>query len=279
MIVVLAILKWIGLIIAGLLGLILLIAALVLFVPVRYRVLAEYEDSLRYAFRFSYLYPLFFIRKKMDETGAVMCILGIPVKSRLRGKRKPKREKSARKNEVQKEGALEERPSEKEAPEERTVKKSSTSSGKQQGDESAKKSRESKKKKEKKKKKHFSFDRISSIISFIREKETRSAIGKAKRELGALLRYLSPKKVELDFRIGTGDPAMTGIIIGGISLLPFVYQKGIHIVPDFEEKVVRGNGKMKGRVRVIYFLRLIVRVYRDKELRRVWNRINNKEAA
>lgn len=269
MIVVLAILKWIGLIIAGLLGLILLIAALVLFVPVRYRVLAEYEDSLRYAFRFSYLYPLFFIRKKMDETGAVMCILGIPVKSRSRGKRKPKREKSARKNVVQKEGASEER----------TVKKSSTSSGKQQGDGPAKKSRESKKKKEKKKKKHFSFDRISSIISFIREKETRSAIGKAKRELGALLRYLSPKKVELDFRIGTGDPAMTGIIIGGISLLPFVYQKGIHIVPDFEEMVVRGNGKMKGRVRVIYFLRLIVRVYRDKELRRVWNRINNKEAA
>lgn len=273
MIVVLAILKWIGLIIAGLLGLILLIAALVLFVPVRYRVLAEYGDNLRYAFRFSYLYPLFFIRKKMDETGAVMCILGIPLKSRSRGKRKPKREKSARKNEVQKEGASEERPSEKEVPEERAVKKSSSSSEKQRGSGAAKKSRESKKKK------YFSFDRISSIISFIREKETRSAIGKAKRELGALLRYLSPEKVELDFRIGTGDPAMTGIIIGGISLLPFVYQKGIHIVPDFEEKVVRGNGKMKGRVRVIYFLRLIVRVYRDKELRRVWNRINNKEAA
>lgn len=276
MIVVLAILKWIGLIIAGILGIVLAVLALLLFVPVRYRVSAEYEDSLCYAFRFSYLYPLFFIRKRTDETEAVMYILGIPIKSRSKGQKNTKKKKAVMEHEMPEERFPKENNHQKKFPEESDGKRGDTTSGKRQEGGQAKKSRKNKKKKEKKR---FSFDRISSIISFIREKETRSAIGKVKCELGALLRYLSPTKVELDFRIGTGDPAMTGLIIGGISLMPFVYQKGIHIVPDFEEKVIRGNGKIKGRVRVIYFVRLLIRMYRDKELRRVWNRINNKEAA
>ncbi len=276
MIVVLAILKWIGLIIAGLLGIVLVIVALLLFVPVRYRVSAEYEDSLRYAFQFNYLYPLFSIRKKMDEPEVVLYIFGIPVKSRPGGKQGPPGENAVKKNEEPGEKNSKEKAPLKNIPEENDVERGNTASGKRREGRKNKKSRKNKKEKEKKR---FSFDRISSIISFIREKETRSAIGKAKRELIALLRYLLPTKAELDFRIGTGDPATTGLIIGGISLMPFVYQKGIHIVPDFEEKVVQGNGKIKGRIRVIYFIRLLVRMYRDKELRRVWNRMNKKEAA
>lgn len=276
MIVVLAILKWIGLIIAGILGIVLVVLAMLLFVPVRYRVSVEYEDNLCYAFRFSYLYPLIYIRKKADETEAVMYILGIPIKSRSKGQKNTKKKKAVMEHETPEERFPKENDHQEKVPEESDGKRGDPASGKRQEGGQAKKSRKSKKKKEKKR---FSFDRISSIISFIREKETRSAIGKVKRELGALLRYLAPTKVELEFRIGTGDPAMTGLIIGGISLMPFVYQKGIHIVPDFEEKVIRGNGKIKGRVRVIYFVRLLIRLYRDKELRRVWNRINNKEAA
>lgn len=269
MMIILAILKWIGLIIAGLLGLVLVAAALILFAPVRYRVMAEYEDSLRYAFRINYLFPLFSLRKKIDEAGVVLYILGIPIKSLPGRKKRGKKEDSTRK--------------EREEP----VKQENRQNGENEenreqpgsGEKSGVPPQKSRRNREKKKKKHFSFDRISSIISFIREKETRLALGKVKREIVSLLRYLSPAKAELDFRIGTDDPAMTGLLIGGISLMPFVYQKGIHIVPDFEEKIIRGNGKIKGKIRVIYFIRLVIRVYRDEELKRVWIRMNKKEAA
>ena len=117
----------------------------------------------------------------------------------------------------------------------------------EEGTGKEKKSREEGKGREKKR---FSFGRVSSIINIIREKETRSAVRKLIREFRALLCYLSPKRARLDFRIGTGDPQTTGLLIGAV----------------------------RGRMRVFYFIRLIIRVYRDEELRRVWNRINKKEA-
>lgn len=264
MIVFLTILKWIGLVLAALIGLVVFVAALVFFVPVRYRLAVECGEKFLYSFRFSYLYPLFYMKKDINGSEIRFYILGMPIRSR------PRRKEKTRAPAV----------SAKDASGAHSVKRleKDDRDGSRQEGKAAGKGKKSRAEGKGREKKRFSFGRVSSIINIIREKETRSAVRKLIREFRALLCYLSPKRARLDFRIGTGDPQTTGLLIGAVSLMPWAYARGVRIVPDFEEKVMRGRGEIRGRMRVFYFIRLIIRVYRDEELRRVWNRINKKEA-
>ena len=93
-------------------------------------------------------------------------------------------------------------------------------------------------------------------------------------------KYLAPKKVRGTFAFGTGDPSSTGLVTGLISLFPIAYQEGVYVTPDFEEKRLAADFFVKGRIRVIYFLRLFLRLYQDKELKRMWKQIHRlkKEA-
>ena len=98
------------------------------------------------------------------------------------------------------------------------------------------------------------------------------------REIKELLKYLAPKKVRGTFAFGTGDPSSTGLVTGLISLFPIVYQEGVYVTPDFEEKRLAADFLVKGRMRVIYFLRLFLVL--EKELKRMWKQIHRlkKEA-
>lgn len=270
MIVFLTILKWIGLVIAVIFGLALLVVALVLLVPVRYRAVLEAEEEFRYGFRCSFLFPLFYVKKDMDGREILFYSFGIPIRRRSH---KMKKEETPRGLDEKKESDMKENNVE-------GKKGNEKERNRKEGKEKTRKPQEAEphRKKPKEKKNPFSFDRISSIMSFIRDRESISVFWKLKRELAALIRYLSPTDVRLDVRFGTGDPALTGLLTGVCSLMPCVYGKEIHIVPDFEERLLRGNGRIKGRMHVIYFIRLIIRLYRDEECKRVWKRINKKEA-
>lgn len=273
MIVVLTILKWIGIVLSGIVGVLLLLLALLLFVPVRYVLWVRSEDAIQYSFRFSWLFPLVYVKKTLVEKNVVLCILGIPIYN-LWGREKEPEKKSEKKPEKKPKEKPEEKP-EKE-PEKKTEETLPEQEEQRMQNKAPKKN--TKKKKQPKKKKHkknrFSFESLSGIIKFIREEETKHAVVTLKKELCALLQYLSPSRLEGDFLIGTGTPASTGLLFGGISLIPAVYQKGLQLTPDFEEKTFRGEGKLKGRIRVIYFIRLVIRIYRDEELQRVWKRMN-----
>ena len=101
---------------------------------------------------------------------------------------------------------------------------------------------------------------------------TRSTIRKLRHEVWELLKYIWPTSIRGQIIFGTGDPATTGQIIGGISMLPLVYKKGLAIRPDFEEQCLRGEGTAKGRIRLVYLVRVAIRLYFDKEVRRTWKR-------
>ena len=132
--------------------------------------------------------------------------------------------------------------------------------------------------KKKKSKKNFSFQGLSSIMKCV--KQNKKLLKRLYREIKELLKYLAQKKVRGTFAFGTGDPSSTGLVTGLISLFPIAYQEGVYVTPDFEEKRLAADFFVKGRIRVIYFLRLFLRLYQDKELKRMWKQIHRlkKEA-
>ena len=247
----LLILKWIFIILGILLGLVLLFTALVLCVPVRYRAAGDNHEKIQYSFKVSWLLSIIAVKKKKDSEQIVFSVFGIPIKRM--GNEKPVK-KTVVKSEKEKE------------PEPLQDNKEETGEPVLAAQEEKKKQRKDKKKrtfsrtkkaKKKKSKKNFSFQGLSSIMKCVK-----------------------PKKVRGTFAFGTGDPSSTGLVTGLISLFPIAYQEGVYVTPDFEEKRLAADFFVKGRIRVIYFLRLFLRLYQDKELKRMWKQIHRlkKEA-
>ena len=289
--IVLAILKWLGILAGGIVGLLLLLTALILFVPVRYRAEGTRDGGIRFGFSLSWLLRLVMIKKRPDSGVIRLYLFGIPVR-RLAGDSAEKAASEASGQDGKKSHGEPERKYSASAGKKKTEKGTENApahSAEKSGEQGKKprvrsKGRKTRGAKKERGKKSFSFSRVSSIIGLIREAENRLLVRRLWRELWLLLRYLSPCKLRGEIIIGTGDPSSTGLLIGGISLLPFAYQKGVRICPDFENRLLEAVGYVKGRIRVLYLLRLALRIYRDRELRQLWREINKsnvkkKEAA
>lgn len=262
--IIVAILKWIGILIGAIIGLCLLLSALVLLVPVRYRIQGSKKAEIVYSFKFSWLLSFVSIKKRQKSDIIRLYVCGIPIR-RLTGREKKEKQGKSPEPEIQMAEEKTEKNREEKTPVEKPKRK--------------KKKFFLHNRKKRKKKKNFSFQKVSSIIGCV--KQNKKVIKRLFREIRALVLYLSPTKICGEMVLGTGDPASTGLVFGGISLFPVAYQDGVRIIPDFEEKRFEAEGYMKGRIRVIYFLRLLLRLYKDRELRHLWKQINKvkKEAA
>lgn len=266
----LAALKVLGLIIVCIIGLVLLFAALVLWMPVRYHVSVKNQTAFVYSFHIFWLAGLVSVKKDPFSSQTWLRVLGIPLRclsgdSQDRNRKQQKKAPGKRPDGGKKEsgdhrrgGGQGEKKSEKEAQ-------------KQQG-----RADRAKGGKSSDMKKSFSFDIVSTIIEFIRDTDNKSAFRYVFGEFWDLLCYLGPQKIRGRFVVGTGDPSSTGILIGIISLFPVVYREGVTVRPDFEaeEAVFQADSEMKGRIRVWYLACLALRLYRKKELRKLWDNFN-----
>lgn len=274
---IIAILKCIGIVLLVILGLVLFLCAAVLFIPVRYVVRCTTGASIYVGFSASWFLRVVKLQKNLSEPDVRLYLFGIDVtniKKRFR-RGKGKKQQTVRRtkhaeavvddmdeSEAQKVKA-DQKESERIRENIHTDYEEASESGKSADDSAEKENVAGKRKKS------FSFDRISSIITFIRGNENRSGIRKVKKEIAALVKYLSPRRVKGNIVFGTGDPCTTGWALGLISMFPAAYTDGLNVSPDFEEKKLDVNAYVRGRIRVLYLLRLFLRGYMDKETKTV----------
>lgn len=118
-------------------------------------------------------------------------------------------------------------------------------------------------------------EQFSNIKNIILEETNKNAVICLFREFRYLLKHFSPRKASGTLQYGTQDPAITGQILGGISLFPFWYRYQISVQPDFnaEDFYARGDLAMKGHIRTLHMLRTGIRLIKDKDFRRLINQI------
>lgn len=58
---------------------------------------------------------------------------------------------------------------------------------------------------------------------------------------GGLLKHMAPRSLRGRLHFGTGDPALTGQLLGVLSVLFAMWGKGIAVIPDFEQEVFEGE--------------------------------------
>ncbi len=293
MTVVLWILKIIGIILLCLLGLLFVLLTVVLFVPVRYRIQGEIkEKETQIHIRASWLcHAISFLGDYVDGTfDYILKIFG--VRKEFGGSE----EETSSGVEEQDDETVETEISTKEISTKAEEIPQETAEGVAEAGEAGKPWKSTERISGKKSRKRFFCSKISSKLKKIREtvkkiwdfivhlpqkfdkiKEVvtdagnKNALSLTWRELRYLLRHFKFRKVHTDLEFSAGDPALTGQIFGGIAVIPAFYRYDMHIYPDFASDTfyVRGTFDIKGRIRLIHLLCSVIRLLKEKDVRRV----------
>ena len=299
--ILLLILKIIGITLLALLGLILLILALVLFVPVFYRVRVVHNpQQTKVTARISFLWPAI--------TAVVQYLKKLSYKVRIFGfsvldSDKPKKEKKTKPEKVKKK---KEKKDKKTAPATEPDSREAVfapleNPGSLPKDEPEEDKAEAPVPEEtggeqtpEKEKKPGLFAKIKAKIQKIRETiskivakikkllhqkeevqrilakpETKSALSFAWNKLKRLLKHILPRKIKGFLVFGADNPATTGQVLGIVSVLYARTGKLLEIRPDFTEKQLECDVLIKGRIQVFTLLVIAVKVALNKELRQV----------
>lgn len=270
--IVLLILKIIGLLLLGILGLFLTLVILVLFVPIPYHVWVKGDSG------------------KLEELSYWVKIFGFqvfPKKERKKRRRKQQREeKPPEIPQAETEGTTctGQEPDHGRPPAEPQTQgtpqaESQTETAKQKAQKQGKKRLKSSKSKEKNTAGRDVRSMLKQLHTEITDEGNRRALKYVLSEIRYLLRHIGPRRVRADLSFSLGDPANTGYATAALSVCPFSYGKDCHIIPDFdtEQLYVRGWLDVRGHVRIIHVLISVLRLLFDKDIRRIISKIRKKK--
>lgn len=121
-------------------------------------------------------------------------------------------------------------------------------------------------------------EKISDIKSILVDETNKIVVAALFRELKYLLEHFKFRKIDTQLRFSLGDSATTGQVLGGLSMMPFLYQYQFRLYPDFEadEPYLRGTFDISGRVRGVHGLVSLIRLIWKKEVRTLIKKLINR---
>ena len=285
------VLKIIGFILLGLLAFLILLLLAVLFVPIRYRVVAQYEEKAIARITAGWFLHLIGVRLVISdqEKSCKLKLFGIPLIdffSPRKDRRKKRRSKSHQDKQPAKQSVhRNKQPVEQSVHQDKQPVEQSVHQNKQNNLQIKEEQQQIGSEKEKasgfdtdqasdEKASFFTkvriyINRISDKIKKIRKKETnlkeqynkwlvvlkrdrtKEALEKCKNTLCKVLKAVLPRKWKLFVHYGMEDPALTADILGYYWMLFAVLSGHIDCQPDFENKVFECNLHAKGYIRMI----------------------------
>lgn len=109
--------------------------------------------------------------------------------------------------------------------------------------------------------------KIKDVRTFLTDGRHREALPLILAELKYLLTHFKFRRIRTDLTFSMGDPALTGQVLGGLCVLPFLYRYQVQVYPDFEAEntYVTGTFDIKGRARGLHIAVSAVRLLGKKE--------------
>ena len=310
--VLLLILKITGIVIACILGLVILVVTAVLFVPVRYKVNADYHDRFKAQAKVSWLGILRLMISYDEELDIKAKAFFITVynnndeNSKVSEQKKANKKKekkpeenifSASDKDVEKLTEKEEKPQIKMA-EAVNETKEDVQNVKEAVSEDESGNIQNRSFFNKVKDKCFViYTKIKEIIKLIRDTvkkisgaadRLKEKVSKAKEfvtdednkalfhflveQLKALIKVIKPKKYRINARIGFEDPATMGKVLAYVSILYGMSGVDLSLEPVFGENVKEGSIFLKGNICIISVLVIALRVYRNEQFKKFISR-------
>ena len=118
--------------------------------------------------------------------------------------------------------------------------------------------------------------KLLALAEFIDSREFKDNFAFVKVQLGRLFKHIMPLKHRIKLEFGTGSPDTTGEILGALAVVMALTGMNIQVMPDFDNAIFRGEIYMKGRIRLFNILIIALKVYFNKELRIVADKLINR---
>lgn len=298
----LQILAVLGIILLSLIGIALLLIALVLFVPIRYKVRAVKEAELEADVRITWLLHLLSVKYLYPKPGEIVFrILGIKVWKMKPGEEvKEEQEEPAKEEQIQKEQVQKEQVQEEQAKEEQLQAKTVKSTVQSQTGQSDEKQKTADIPPEEEKLGFFHriqykiksfcdkikllFEKIKKIASdyayyrdLLQKKENRLLFERCKVRILKVLKSIRPRVLKADLVVGTGSPDTTGYLLAVYGMLLPFFGNHINITPDFENTIFQGWVYLKGRITIFTILLNGAKIYFDKQLHQLIENLKRKD--
>lgn len=113
-------------------------------------------------------------------------------------------------------------------------------------------------------------ERKDRLWEFWNLEEHRGARGALWKEAQYAWKKLRPRKIRGKIVFGLEDPAATGLCMGAAGMFCAWYPKGLAIIPDFEQKILKVDIRIRGKARFYVIARVLWRIYHHKEIRRMY---------
>jgi len=294
--IILLLLKIIGITLLVLLGLILLVIALVLFVPICYRIRVIWKpDHKEIKGRVTFLFPFViasvgWLEKLWYRVRiAGFCIVDSEKpKKEKRGKENSKKEKP--KKEMLAKGKTEEKKPELPVTEKRpdVSVEGYNEAGKREPKEQKQKESDSGFKKIRQKWQNLR-DTVRKAIAkigrllrqkdelqkLLSEPETKQVFSFIWEKCKKLFKHILPRKSKGYVAYGSSDPSTTGKVMGIISVLYAKTGPLVRVVPNFEEEQLEADLELKGRIQLFTLLVLAGKVFINKEIKQLIQKFKN----
>ena len=109
--------------------------------------------------------------------------------------------------------------------------------------------------------------KVEDIKDFLQDEKNKEAFRLIKGQLLLLWKHTKPRKYSVTCHFGFEDPAITGQLLGAASMFMPLYKNKVQLYPDFNQKVFLAEGFLKGRVRIFPLFLIILRLWRNKQVR------------
>lgn len=120
-------------------------------------------------------------------------------------------------------------------------------------------------------------DTIEYYRTVIEGEPFRHSFALCKKELRSIAKSLKPTRFEAALVVGMDDPAATGEILAVCGMLYPILGPKVNVAGDFERKRLEGRVYIRGKLRLFTFIRAAVRVYFNKDIRKLYGLLK-KEA-
>lgn len=111
-------------------------------------------------------------------------------------------------------------------------------------------------------------DQIDRYLDFIRLSTTKASLSHIRKEVKYLLLHYGPRVIEGKVYFGFEDPALTGQVLGILSVVNVLLGGHLEAEADFEKAVLQGSLRIKGHIRSVHILKTGVSLILDKNIRK-----------
>lgn len=106
--------------------------------------------------------------------------------------------------------------------------------------------------------------KATAISDMVNDSDNREMLQFLLDNTKKLLRKIKPYQYRVKVRYGFGDPETTGWLAVRLAVIYGLLGMDMELIPDFDESIFEGDIYLKGKVRLFGILLIVWRVYRNK---------------